>query len=124
MTTKWAARKRAQRAMPTLKGQVCQRCGSTRGLQRHHPDYADLNRFEVLCRPCHGEADVRDGHRKTKQPKACKVCGNLFMPSHSQKHSTCSRECLSEVGRRNAEKRWRPLGQVIGSKASPAPRTE
>lgn len=63
--TKWAARKRAQRATPT-----------------------------------------RDGHRRTKKTKLCKVCGTEFTPSHSKKHSTCSKKCLSEIGRRNAMKRW------------------
>ena len=118
MVTKWAARKRAQRAMPTLAGQECN-CGATTNLQRHHPDYSDLDRFEVLCPRCHVLADQRDGHRKTKQTIPCKICGTMFLPSHSKKHTTCSRACLSEIGRRNAMKRWHPNRVVDGSAECP-----
>jgi hypothetical protein len=97
-------RRRAQTAAPILT--ACQECGATDGLERHHPNYAEPDRFEVLCVPCHVKADQRDGHRAVKQPKACKVCGKAFMPTHSKNHSTCSRECLSAIGRMNAEKRW------------------
>jgi len=30
----------------------CNKCGSTKDLHRHHPDYNDAA-FEVLCRSCH-----------------------------------------------------------------------
>lgn len=97
-------RRRAQTAAPTLM--ACEECGEVKHLQRHHPDYSRPNHFEILCRPCHVLADQRDGHRRTKQPKNCKVCGKAFMPTHSKNHTTCSRECLSAIGRMNAEKRW------------------
>lgn len=31
----------------------CERCRSTKKLERHHPDYNDFRRFTVLCRKCH-----------------------------------------------------------------------
>lgn len=110
MLSKWAVRKRAQRSLPTLDGQKCEACGTPNNLQRHHPDYSEPDRFEVLCAPCHVAADKRDGHRASKAPIACKVCGVNFLPKHSKKHTTCSRECLAEIGRRNALKRWAPNG--------------
>ncbi len=106
MTTKWMARKRAQRDLPSLGGITCENCKIEDAKERHHPDYANVDVYQVLCRPCHVEADKRDGHRRTKQEKRCKVCGKMFIPNHSKKHTTCSRNCLSEIGRLNAMKRW------------------
>lgn len=106
MATRWMARKRAQRALPSLQGMSCENCGATGALERHHPNYSEPDRVEVLCHPCHVKADQRDGHRRTKEPKACKVCGTMFVPSHSKKHSTCSAACLSAIGRINALNRW------------------
>lgn len=124
MTTKWAARKRAQRSLPSLEGQTCGNCGATVRLERHHPDYSDPDRFEVLCVTCHVAADQRNGHRRQKQPIPCKVCGRLFMPSHSKNHHTCGRECLSAIGRLNANKRWHPgLPPSLGPPAPPSPST-
>lgn len=102
-------RKSAQRAIPIVT--ACQECGATENLQRHHPDYSQPDRVEILCPPCHLKADQRDGTRKAKQTKLCKVCGKEFTPRHSKKHSTCSKECLAEIGRRNAMKRWGNRGQ-------------
>jgi hypothetical protein len=97
-------RRRAQRAIPTPA--ACQDCGASEGLERHHPDYTQPHRVEALCRPCHVRADQRDGTRPKKKEKTCKVCGAMFLPSHSKKHTTCGPECLAEIGRRNARKRW------------------
>jgi hypothetical protein len=108
-------RKRAQRTEPDPT--MCQECGATGSLERHHPDYTDPDRFEVLCQPCHVRADLRDGTRRQKKRKACKVCGAMFLPSHSKKHTTCGPECLSEIGRRNARKRW-----GHGTLSQPTPR--
>ncbi len=104
MLTKAAIRKRTQRANP-LAGKCCESCGSKDNLQRHHRTYSE-NDFEILCQPCHVMADLRDGSRRQKQTKNCAICGNAFTPSHSKKHATCSKPCLSELGRRNANKRW------------------
>jgi len=98
------AHKLARKLVPTME--KCEACGETRGLQRHHPDYFQPTRIEILCRKCHILADQRDGYAPKKQRKACKVCGKMFLPTHTKNHSTCSRECLTEIGRRNAEKRW------------------
>ena len=106
MPTKWMARKRAQRARPNLANENCQTCGTARNLQRHHPDYGKPDVFQILCQPCHIKADQRDGHRRKKQEIPCKVCNRMFLPSHSKNHRTCSPACLSEIGRRNAWKRW------------------
>lgn len=97
-------RKLAQRLNPIMT--ACQECGATGKLQRHHPDYSKPDQVEILCIPCHVKADQRDGHRHVKQMRACKVCGTMFLPSHSKKSSTCSSACLSTVGRMNAMKRW------------------
>ena len=103
-TTKNSVRKLAQLIAPNLE--ECEKCGATENLSRHHPDYSQPYRFEILCRPCHIKADIRDGHRKSKATRPCAVCKTEFLPSHSKKHKTCSAACLSEIGRLNAEKRW------------------
>lgn len=112
MTIRDVAHKSAQRAMPVLT--MCQECGSTDNLERHHPNYNQPSIFQVLCQKCHIKADQRDGTRRTRKTKNCKVCGKEFTPSHSKNNNTCSKECLSEIGRINANKRWH--GQRIGNK--------
>jgi len=101
-------RRRAQTAAPNPT--QCEACGVGGHLERHHPNYSEPDRFEVLCPPCHVKADQRDGTRKMRQAKACTLCGAAFMPTHSKKHSLCSAKCRSEMGRINAEKRWGPSG--------------
>lgn len=103
--THHASRKRAQRHIISLR--QCEDCGSTGvRLTRHHPDHGDALRVEILCYKCHAKADLRDGFRKARKRKDCAICGKVFTPSHSKKHKTCSPECLSEIGRSNAMKRW------------------
>lgn len=97
-------RKRTQRLV-SLDGKSCEQCGSTENLQRHHRTYTETD-FQILCQSCHVQADLRDGSRKRRKTKQCAICGNVFTPSHSKKHKTCSADCLSELGRRNAYKRW------------------
>lgn len=104
MLSRNAMRHRAQKHYRTLT--ACEACGATENLQRHHPNYQEPDRVEILCAPCHVKADLRDGTRRAKQPKSCKLCGTTFLPTHSTKHSLCSAKCRSEVGRRNAMKRW------------------
>lgn len=104
MTTKSTIRKASQRKF-TLLGKSCERCGSTEKLQRHHRDYSSTD-CVILCPKCHAKADQEDGFRQARQAKDCKVCGKSFIPSHSKNHVTCSAICLSELGRRNANKRW------------------
>lgn len=112
------ARRRAQRAFPDPK--PCEKCGVTESVQRHHPDITKPLEIIWLCQACHVAADAAEGRwgKGPRPPKSCKVCGKLFAPSHSKKHNTCSRACLSEIGRRNAMKRW--TGAASASPASPA----
>lgn len=98
----WRARKASQRILPVLES--CEQCESTENLERHHIRYDDAMMFLVLCRKCHSDAHVAE--RKANRMKPCLICGTRFLPSHSKKHKTCSNLCLSELGRRNARKRW------------------
>ena len=112
------ARRQAQRAFPDPK--PCEKCGATESVQRHHPDITKPLEIVWLCQACHVAADMADGRwgKGPRPSKPCKVCGKLFTPSHSKKHNTCSRACLSEIGRRNAMKRW--TGVASEPPASPA----
>lgn len=103
---KEAIRKRSQRR-ESLNGKQCEHCGSTENLQRHHPSYESED-FIILCQTCHAKLHVEHGTwaRGQKKTKFCAICGKEFIPHHSKKHKTCSKECLSELGRRNAMKRW------------------
>lgn len=49
---KWRARKQAQRHI-SLDGAECSRCGTTDGLQRHHPDHAKPLEIVIVCQTCH-----------------------------------------------------------------------
>lgn len=115
MLNGWAIRKQAQRAHPTMTG--CERCGSTNRLQRHHPDYTQPTTIIVLCQTCHVKADMEDGSRRKRQPKACTVCGTTFTQYSHSRVKCCSKDCLSELGRRNAQKRWGTRGS--SSQTSP-----
>ena len=99
--------RRAQKAIEAIR---CERCPSTENLHRHHPNYDDPLNVIVLCRPCHDAEHVR--LRRPHRMKSCLICEKRFLPNHSKKHNTCSRECLSEIGRRNAMKRWHPLARA------------
>ena len=103
-----AVHMRAQRAYPKATLKQCNRCGVTKAkFHRHHADHSKPLEVEILCPKCHAKADQELGNRPVQQPKACKVCGAMFMPCHSKKHETCSAKCLSQLGRLNAEKRWK-----------------
>ena len=106
MVTKSALHKRAQRAYPQLI--ACVVCGTTSSLQRHHPNLNDALTVVILCQACHAREHVRLGTwgRGEKQAKTCAVCGKDFSDYSHTKVKTCSRTCLSELGRRNARKRW------------------
>lgn len=57
-----SARKVAQRRIPLT---VCERCQSTKQLQRHHKDRNTRNNdprnIEVLCQACHKDEHMKDG---------------------------------------------------------------
>ncbi|HEY3414124.1 MAG TPA: hypothetical protein VGM51_13875 [Armatimonadota bacterium] len=101
-----AVRKRAQRAVPAMT--TCEDCGAVESLQRHHPDYSQPETVVILCQDCHAKRHVEAGTwgHGSKVPRSCAICGTEFIPKHSKKGITCSRPCLSELGRRNAQKRW------------------
>lgn len=100
-------RKRAQRAIPAER---CERCGTTEGrrLSRHHKDGNPLNNersnVAILCLSCHTTTHWEEGYRPRKKAKVCVICAAMFEYRHST-NKTCSRECLSEFGRRNQAKR-------------------
>jgi hypothetical protein len=101
-------RKRTQRAIP-LQGLSCPKCGSTYRLQRHHPDYGS-ERCEVICQKCHIEFHKAEGTwgRGVKTMKLCVICEQPFDPGSNLNVRTCGPPCFSELGRRNARKRWGP----------------
>ena len=51
---------------------------------------------------------MKDGSwgKGLKPIQFCTICGKEFLPPDSHVHKTCSPECLSELGRVNAMKRW------------------
>lgn len=107
MISKWAARKRAQRAVTNTER--CEMCGTTNGrLERHHDDYQKPIDVMILCPKCHAKREMETGQRKAKATKLCPICGVAFTHYTHSRNQTCSKACLSELGRRNAYKRWRP----------------
>jgi hypothetical protein len=106
MVTMSVLHKRAQRAYPKLN--ACVRCGSTLLLQRHHPNPDDALTVVILCQVCHAKEHVALGTwgRGEKKVKTCVVCGKDFSDYSHSRVKTCSPICLSELGRRNARKRW------------------
>jgi len=113
--TNWSARKAAQRAVPTMKR--CEHCETTtERLQRHHPDLAKPVDVIVLCQPCHTGEHLRTGTWGSgpRPAKVCPICGSTFTDYSHSRVKTCGRECLSEMGRRNAAKRWGPPGALTG----------
>lgn len=107
MISKWAARKKAQRAIQTLES--CEMCGATGvRLERHHEDYQKPLEVMILCPTCHSHREHENGQRKPKAAKTCPICGAVFTHYTHSRNRTCSRQCLSELGRINAKKRWHP----------------
>lgn len=108
-------RKQTQRLV-TLSGKSCERCGITENLQRHHQTYTASD-YVILCQGCHASEHSKDGSwgRGLKKTKFCVICGSEFTPNHSKRHKTCSSNCLSELGRRNARKRWEPESTDLGA---------
>jgi len=112
--TPCASRKRAQRAYPVLP--PCERCGSKKRVQRHHKDIKDALSVQFLCQSCHTAEDMMLGKwgRGPKSIKTCMICGSGFTNYTYTRAKTCSRECLSKIGRRNAMKRWHPESTASG----------
>ena len=120
MLTKAASRKRAQRAYPVLS--ACERCESTSALQRHHPNINDALSVVILCQPCHAKEHVARGTWGigSKTPNTCAVCAKEFSDYSDARVKTCSRACLSELGRRNARKRWDRASTDLEPSATPS----
>ena len=114
----WRTRRASQRMLPVLD--ACEFCGSTENLERHHYDYSDPGLFHVLCRKCHRK--WHSDERRPSRMKNCAICGTEFLPSHSKKHKTCSKKCLSEIGRRNARKRWGKESAALEPSETPSSR--
>jgi len=101
--SKRASRKRAQRAVTLIS---CELCGSTDSLQRHHPDIANQpDMVRVLCSQCHRVEDQAIGSQPKRKVKQCLICQQEFLPI-KRTTKVCGAECLAELGRRNALKRW------------------
>src|SRR3990167_3319507 len=112
-------RKQSQRLM-NLTGKSCGNCGSIENLQRHHPDYTVPGNMKILCQTCHKNLHLESGSwgKGLRKKKNCAVCGKEFVPHHSKNHKTCSKDCLSELGRLNARKRWK--GNIVLTVLEPA----
>lgn len=99
-----SVRRKANKSIPAT---VCEKCGTTERLQRHHPDMSKPLDVIILCQTCHKDLHVEAGTWGVgpKKKNECIVCGTMFLPSHSRV-KTCGPQCLSERGRQNAQKRW------------------
>jgi len=99
-------RKQANRSIPATQ---CEKCGSTERLQRHHEDYREPMNVVILCQTCHKNHHVKNGTwgSGAKKLKVCVICGTAFTLGHPSL-KTCSKECLTVLGRNNANKRWHP----------------
>jgi len=103
---RWRARKAAQRAIPLGP---CVRCGSTTNVQRHHHDLTKPLEVELLCQKCHAKEDVALGKwgYRVRTSKVCPVCAETFQQGRASQRLCGNPECLREMGRRNAYRRWR-----------------
>ena len=65
---------------------VCDRCGKTKKLQMHHPDYEKPLLIRWLCNVCH---PIEDRSRRTQYHEGFKrqsvVTLNLYLPSAAKK---------------------------------------
>jgi len=108
--SKTMARKRSQSLYPAVP--PCEECGATERVQRHHKDYQKPEDIRFLCQACHTRIEHEQGTwgPGPKTPKTCPICGIQFTHYTHTRNQTCSKECLSELGRRNAMKRWGKAG--------------
>ncbi len=98
-------RKQAQRLYPIAEDDVCDHCGLTVTLQRHHKDHNPMNNapenIALLCVKCHGTE-----HKKIAQA-TCKICAGVFQPKRSRRSTICGKEsCKKELGKISAKLRW------------------
>lgn len=74
----------------------CLFCGSTKNLERHHPDYDKPLEVITMCRRCHKKIHILfhpKGPRNPPPPleKNCKTCGEIFISKQSKQY--CSIKC-------------------------------
>ena len=93
---------------PTRALSACEHCGSTSQLQRHHPDLQDAESVVILCQPCHAAEHVRLGTwgQGPKEAEDLRCLREGLRGLLAPRNKCCSRECLTELGRANARKRW------------------
>ena len=103
--------KRARKAMQVTT--ACQRCkADSVSLEVHHIDRDrsnnSLENLMKLCEPCHRLEHIEAGDWGKGQVKAatCVICAKSFQPKRARRAKVCSPECLKEMGRISALKRW------------------
>ena len=104
-------RRRAQRAIPIFEDDTCDHCGGSEiRLCRHHKngnlEDNSTENIEILCLACHNKEHARMGTHRRLKPKTCPVCSEIFRPRKARSVLCGKRRCLSEYGRRAAERRW------------------
>lgn len=104
--TKETIRKRAQKIQ--MKNR-CEKCGTKKNLQRHHPDYSKPELIMTLCQDCHKNVHLVDGswaRSGHQESKICPVCGKIVIRERGVgrrdffRTRTCSRRCGWELRRR------------------------
>lgn len=99
---KLRARWRAKRVKP-VKKVCCFRCGSTKKLEYHHPDYSDPLGVVVLCKSCHEKLHSRrPGERELLKLKIASryyLQGQTYEQIESELHVSTNTilELLNEV---------------------------
>ena len=47
----------------------CEKCGSNKKLEKHHPNYSQPRKVIILCRSCHRNAEARIKTEQTRREK-------------------------------------------------------
>lgn len=118
--TKAASRKRAQRAFPKIL--PCEICGGSIRVQRHHHDHQSALSVRFLCQSCHTKEEVLAGTWGIgpKKKKVCKNCGKEFERYTHSRVQLCGKQCLSQIGRLNALKRWGTKKTALDASETPS----
>lgn len=104
-----SGRRRARRLYRDLG--MCERCGISESVDRHHKDRNTLNNsrsnIQFLCRRCHVLIDGRSERLRNlpRSPKEAKPCVNCGIPSKPLRKGRCHR-CNEFLRRRGRE--WTP----------------
>ena len=110
VVTRNAAHRRAQRAIPAI---MCDQCGATKHLHRHHrnrnPQDNTAKNVRILCHRCHEKEHIQAGDwgKGRRLPaKICPCCQRQFQPRKATTLLCGRSECRAEWGRRSAARRW------------------